>query len=168
MTSLLETVSHAKPPKGFSHPVSTQKLSEALADVPQFRDINLHYLAAEGDILGSTVGSEKLHGAAAKKLDGYREFLTCHWNRDDGWRITIHSVPSTRKAAASRVFVEQALPAFKQWLSVRRADSWFIGRRYLQIGLSEFTDEIALREVHNDHVEEIREFLDGEERGQAS
>ena len=162
MTLLLQTVSHAKPQKGLSHPLNTEKLTDALSGVPQFEDIKLHYVPTTGDALASLVDGQKLHGADATKLDGYGEFLECSWTREDGWNITLHAVASSRKSVAAQQAAAHALPRLRSWLETSRADSWFIGRRYMQFGLSEFTDELAMREIHNDRISELKEFLNGE------
>jgi hypothetical protein len=162
MTNLLHTISHDKAAKGYSHPVSTEMLSEALGGLPQFSEIKLYYRSSEGKVLDESMpgsGDRKLHGAAATALDGYRDFLECIWTPADEWTLTVYTVPSNRKAEIKRECTEHALPALRKWLAVSRDDSWFIGRRALQIGVSEFTDEVALRETHNDRVTHQQEFL---------
>lgn len=162
MTMQLQTVSHEKPAKGFSHPMGTETLSDALEGVPQFAAISLYFRAAEGVALGEQMPGpegQKLHGAAATQLDGYREFLEASWSEETQWVITVYSVLSTRKAAIKAEASLHTLPALRSWLEQKRPESWFIGRRYLQFGVSEFTDELAVRETHNDRVVDQREFL---------
>lgn len=157
MSSLLQTATHEKLPKGFSHPTSTEKLSNALAGVPQFSEIRLQFDAREGKVLGK---NHRLQGAIAKKLEGYRLFLECSWSQEDGWGIEVFAIPSARKAKLAAACAELAFPALREWLVARRAESWFIGKRYFQVAVSEFTDELALQEIHNDRVEFQRELLE--------
>ncbi len=157
MTSLLQTTTHEKLPKGFSHPTSTEKLSRALEGVGPFDEIQLRYHAREGDVLGK---NHRLHGAVAKKLEGYRLFLECSWSQEQGWEIIVFAVPSARKAKIADACEQNVFPALREWLAQKRPESWFIGTRYLQAAVSEFTDELALQEIHNDRVESQRELLD--------
>lgn len=164
MTKLLDTVSHPKPAKGYSHPLSTEKLSQALGGVPQFQEITLRYASVEGAALGKAIPGDdthQLHGAAAGKLDAYRRILECRWQQGEGWSITIDCVPSERKAMVAKAAMEQALPVIRAWLSANKTESWFIGHRHVQVGLSEIVDELALRETHNDRIVRQVEFLAG-------
>ncbi len=163
MSSLLRTAAHEKLPKGFSHPTSTEKLSQALEGIRQFGEIELRFDSQEGKVLGK---NHRLHGAVAKKLEAYRLFLEGSFSEEDGWAIVIFAIPSGRKAKLSAACTELAFPALREWFSSTRPDSWFIGRRYFQIAVSEFTDELALQEIHNDRVEFQRELLEaGEQAG---
>jgi hypothetical protein len=156
MPNLLRTVTHEKLQKGFSHPTSTEKLSEALEGVPQFSEITLRFDSHEGKVLGE---NHRLHGAVAKKLESYRLFLECSWGEEEGWGIEVFAVPGERKAKISAACAELAFPALREWFCASRPDSWFLGRRYFQVAVSEFTDELALQEIHNDRVEFQRELL---------
>jgi hypothetical protein len=165
MNSLLQTVSHEKTPKGHSHPVSTEVLSEALAGVRCFADLKLYYRSTEGNVLDERSPSAqggKVAGAAASALDGYREFLNCSWTPDEGWTLIVRSVASARKAEIRKECAQYALPALRKWLEEPRPDSWFIGEHHMQIGMSEFTDEVALRELHDHHIVRQEEFLHDE------
>lgn len=157
MSSLLRTATHEKLPKGYSHPTSSEKLSQALEGIPQFSQIQLRFNAHEGKVLGE---NHRLQGAVAKKLEAYRLFLECSWIEEDGWGIEIFAIPGARKAKLSAVCTALAFPALREWLSRAHPDSWFIGRRYFQLAVSEFTDELALQEIHNDRVEFQRELLE--------
>lgn len=157
MSTLLQTATHEKLPKGFSHPTSTEKLSRALEGIEQFEELRLHYLSQSGNVLGK---NHRLHGAVAKKLEGYRLFLECSWSEEGGWTISIYAVASERKARLSADCEKHAFPALREWLSTKRPESWFIGTRYFQVAVSEFTDELALQEIHNDRVESQRELLE--------
>lgn len=157
MSSLLQTATHEKLPKGYSHPTSTEKLSQALEGIEQFSEIKLRFDAREGQVLGN---NHRLHGAVARKLEGYRLFLECSWSEDDGWGIEIFAIPGARKAKLSAACTALAFPALREWLSATRPESWFIGRRYFQVAVSEFTDELALQEIHNDRVEFQQELLE--------
>lgn len=162
MTKLLETVSHPKPAKGLSHPLSTEKLSQALQGVPQFHELTLRYLSTEGVALGKAIPGDdahQLHGAQAGKLDAYRRILECRWQQGEGFTITVDCVPSDRKASVAKAVLEQALPAIRTWLSESKSESWFNGHRHLQVGLSEIVDELALRETHNDRIVKQTEFF---------
>lgn len=164
MTKLLETVSHPKPAKGFSHPLSAEKLSLALDGVPQFHEITLSFASTEGAALGKAIPGDdahQLHGAAAGKLDAYRRILECRWQQGEGWSITLDCVPSDRKAVVAKAAMDQALPMIRAWLSENKSESWFIGHRHVQVGVSEIVDELALRETHNDRIVRQVEFLAG-------
>ncbi|GEM_PF-2990916 len=162
MTLLLETLSHEKPPKGSSHPVNTEQLSAAFSGTAQFADIRLTYLATEGPVMNDSANGTKIHGAAAKSLDGYREFIQCSWSRESAWSLIVHSVPSNRKSAIAHEASKLALPLLTGWLTQNRSESWFIGSHHVQIGISEFSDELAIREIHNDRIVKQQEFLQGE------
>lgn len=97
-------------------------------------------------------GGRKIHGAHANDLHEYEGFFECEWDAEQGWRVTVRCVPSSRKAATANQFEATALPQVLDWLKSPREESWFIGHYVLQVGISEFTDELALRIVHNDHV----------------
>lgn len=157
MSTLLHTATHEKLPKGFSHPTSTEKLSHALEGIDQFAEIQLHFHSKEGAVLGK---NHRLHGAVAKKLEGYRLCLECSWSGDDGWGLSVFAIPSGRKAKLTSAFADLAYPAIREWLDAKRPESWFIGRRYFQVAVSEFTDELALQEIHNDRVEAQMELLE--------
>lgn len=157
MSSLLQTAAHEKLPKGFSHPTSTEKLSQALEGIEQFAQIELRFVSREGKVLGE---NHRLHGPVAKKLEAYRLFLECSWSEEDGWAIEVFATPSERKAKLSAACTALAFPALRDWLMTKRPDSWFIGRRYFQVAVSEFTNELALQEIHNDRVEFQRELLE--------
>lgn len=162
MTLLLETVSHAKPAKGLSHPLSAEKLSRAFDGVPQFRELRLHFNSTEGAPLGKAIPGDRahqLHGAEAGKLDAYRRILECRWVEAEGWSLTLDCVPSTRKSVVAREMLERALPAVREWLTASRPDSWYIGHRHVQLGVSEILDELAIRVTHNDRIEQQEEFL---------
>lgn len=159
-TMLLTTVVHEKLPKGWSHPLPTEKLSHALEGIPQFSDIRVSFLGAEGQPLGPSIEGTPVHGAAASSLGGYKELLLCKWEKDQ-WTISLHAVPSDRKASAQGECLQHALPELRAWFQKSRPESWFIGRHCIQIGLSEVSHELALRETHNDRIVTCKEFLEG-------
>jgi len=158
MSILLKTLTHEKLPKGSSHPASTEKLSEALQGVPQFDELQIHFHAEEGRVLGE---NHRIHGAASKQLDGYRLFLEVRWSQEQGWGIDVFSVPSQRKPMIVSACASRGFPELRKWLEAKRPESWFIGTRFFQVAVSEFTDELAIREIHNEHVEAQQEFLEG-------
>ena len=163
MTQIITTAVKEKIQKDLSYPLGAKLISEQLVGIPQFEEIKLCFYGRNGNRFGSYVPDEnltKLKGAGAhsSKLYAFREIMIVRW-WDDFWSIAIFGLKSEVCNVAKHCLINFALPEMNSWLCKHRENMWFEGKRRLYIGFTENIGEIAIIELHNNELVEVKYIL---------
>jgi hypothetical protein len=134
---LIPTRCRAKIAQYLSYPVGAEQISEALACVPQFAKLGLHF-------------SFFARNLEARR--GHYEFLEVEYSKPpydvpgSGWDIRVLPVPRILRHLIHQYAVETALPQIAQWL-VERADLEQCGSDSLVFSYDEKSEEFIPRRV---------------------
>jgi len=161
---LLRTSYKPMPGKALSYPIQAQQISYLLRDVPMYDELSLCFSKECGLGLGVRVPgcSTRYLKKPSHELLKFKELLNLGYG-PLGWQIWVHAVGRERKYLANKALAECGLVKLKTWLFEEKSETWYEGRRVLQVGANEEIDELCFLETHNDGIisKEIMPFDNG-------
>lgn len=152
---LIPTAYKGRLRKGMSHPVGAELMSEALAGVPPWHDLSLHFNAIPRHGIGLFTPGGGLHylrGKVGKQLLGFNEYLYCGFWDPGVWTIGTFPVFSGERKSVRLALEHVALPRLRAWLGKKRTETWMQPQRVVQIGLNTEFSEVGFLETNNDRV----------------
>jgi hypothetical protein len=113
-----------KLPRGLSHPVGAEAISQALSGCPRYNE------------LWTTFGSNPLpvHPAPGGAADFRLAFAVVCNNRAGNWYLSVPAVPSEERLTVRQLLVATGLAAAREWLCRTRPATWYEGFRTFQVG----------------------------------
>ena len=154
---LIPTAHKGRLPKGQSHPLGAEIVSDALRGVPLWSELDLRFNAIQKHGLGLFVpgGGGSLRGRTGRQLLSFLEVMYCGFWGSGVWTIGTFPVRSSDRDPIRKILTTLALPRLREWLSEDRPETWFSPQRYLQFGLAKDFRQIGVLETHNDRVVQV-------------
>ncbi len=142
--TLIRTGLRSKLPRGFSHPVGAELISQALVGVPQFDQLWIAF----GDRplpMGPT---------APPEMGGLLKTFYVVYNHASGgtWYLNVSAVPSVSRSVVRRLLVTYGLPVSRAWLLQPRPETWYGGFRVFAVGCSVDPPLVCQVETVNDRL----------------
>ena len=148
--------------KGFSNPVGAEIISKALADIPQYSDLQINYSGGPGRSLGEftpSIFQVKVKGSKAGKLHEYQSAIEIHY---DFAELSIHveAVESSQKSSIRSLLIEGSLPRIRSWLICDRPETWYEGDRYFVLAFNHHNlNKWCSAEYHREYIINVERFL---------
>jgi len=153
----ITSIQRYKVGRDLSHPVGAQAISRLLTDVPQFDELRIIFSWEPGIELGSSQpGWTDRPLKGVRTHFGFHEVLKIHYQLQCGWEVWVSPVKRTDKFRIQTCICEIGLPEAANWLAQSRPETWFEGRRVLQLGIDENSTELCFLETHNQWVVDSR------------
>ena len=152
---MIATNKKIKPRQGLAHPIGAKQISESLSNIPIYEQLNIDFEKEEGNRMGLFVPDspmQKLNGNSRELLD-FRElvigFYSSQLNR---WKIIIRPVPNQHKRFVNEFLNKIGIPRLRSWFIAEKDETWFEGKRFYQIGLSNDLNKYYILETQNEHI----------------
>ena len=124
--NLIPTKNKYKLPKSMSYPLGAKEISESLAEVPQYNDLNLTFIDRstfwaskfneciknKEQIKVLEIKYTKLKGGISTPKKWLEE-----GSPGSGWNITIYAVPKVNRHQTNAALKALVLPNLKKWLN---------------------------------------------------
>ena len=117
---MIKTSYKHKLPQGMSYPVGAEILSNALAGVPQYEELQIWFWFKDEYWASSYNRKIKEKGEIRILIVSHSSFSRYVF---DKWKIEINSVPSTHKKQVSEQLIEKVLPELRQRLIKAGSDA---------------------------------------------
>ncbi|MEM7040642.1 MAG: hypothetical protein AAF570_27005 [Bacteroidota bacterium] len=152
--SLIKRRLKSKLPKGLSHPVGAQVISQYFADIPMFDDIELVLGEKFGKPMGIFMAGWGYKLKNPPREQGYRELALSKYDGSgrsyiSEWSLEVNPVPSDYKNATRLVLFDYIFSTMKTWYCTSRPETWFEGYQFLQIGINNDFTSLFVLEFHN-------------------
>lgn len=141
---IIPTFTKSKIPHTLSYPVTAKTVSQALADVPQFRNLKLHFWLNSWELRKHrfrgaypVIQVEFLH----TRFPVYKSALA-----EREWTVTVSAVPRALRHVLHLKIVAEALPAMRAWLISNPPSEGRDGRHGLYFTYYEAADELKASE----------------------
>ena len=136
------TWTKAKLPGFLSYPLAWQSVEGQLGSVPQWEKLHFHLPAHPGR--SAVAFHQKVHASEPHLVlracfvrwdkrpsigDDFQDYLQGRWS------LWLYPVSRQLRAKAKAVLESKGLPTIAKWLTVRRAESWYWGRRSCNVVL---------------------------------
>jgi len=145
----------SKPAKGLTHSLGPKKISELLSGIEIYNNLNLWLSKEKGAGIGLFVPGwnlKYLKGNSTKFLK-FNTILTGNYSRSlNKWSIILYSIKIEHNKRVKQFLIETGVPVLRNWFESEKTETWYEGRRYLQIGLNENLTEYCIFETQNDQV----------------
>ena len=155
----LKTRYKQRPVRGYAYALGTKTISESLTGCKYYSELKVGFDKEHNKRLGLFVpgwSARKLKGNSTE-LISFRCIISIRYSEAlNDWNISNYPIGVEKSETAKHFLIEAGLPIIKKWLNSERAETWFSGQRYLQIGLNESLSEYCVFETHNDRVVEKR------------
>jgi hypothetical protein len=140
---IIPTRYKAKISHELSFPIGAEKISKALAGVPQFGELILHFNSDRWRSIPhkryaciSVMRSSRRESMAEKYVDAGLDTL---WGE---WEIDVSPVPRIHRHRIQQYIVDHALSEMREWLN-KRADTRLLSEETLRYFFDEERDEFA-------------------------
>jgi hypothetical protein len=146
--------------KGYTHSLGLKIISECLHPCKHYSDINLVCSDETDHRLGVYVpgwfDGRKLKGYS-KDLLSFQCLIAINYSEPlDEWGMKLYPVELDKTKRSKSILLRIALPEIKKWLDAIEAETWYAGRRYLQIGIDYKTKKYCIFETQDDRIIEKR------------
>ncbi|MEM6804205.1 MAG: hypothetical protein AAF696_22565 [Bacteroidota bacterium] len=152
---LIRTWYKYKASKGFTHSLRAQAIFKGLFGCENYHDVEIGFDKEEGNSMGGDVPEWPLVGIKGESQDllSYRCILSiCYTDSLDEWKLRLHPILAEKSKKTKTFLVKIGLPIIKDWLDIPKAETWFTGYRYLQIGLDADLLSYCTLETRNDRI----------------
>ena len=151
---LIPTRLKVKLPLDFSYPIGAEKLSEALASVPQFEKLviwfsSYNYSASDRQILRKENEPYEIFRISMihplKSLSSSKQFIEEGFYNEN-WEIHVYPVPRELKSVAKQFLIDEVLPQAKVWMEIPRTEIWKTGRKHFKALFRENEPQIFIEQ----------------------
>ena len=148
--NLIRTGLRDKLPRELAYPVGGERISDALAGVPQFEWLWIAFNHHPWPALR--------HGVPPPSAADFKVVLRVVFNQksrphQNSWSLTVHAVPREFQSKARDLLVQVGLPEVRRWLLMPRAETWYDNSmRQFEVAVSVKEARVWLVEMRNDQV----------------
>ena len=137
------------------YPVNITQVSKELVGVSMFAKMEVWFTNRHAIGLGHFAPGyslKRINGNISDYYD-YTIRLEASFNQPTtDWTVNILAIDRNESKQIQEFMLQYGLPAVKQWLLQPRSETWFMGRRTLQIGQKKLSSEWATLEFLNEKI----------------
>ena len=139
--------------KHLAHPIGFEIIDKALSDCSRSGELLLLFTDDSGKEIGRhQPGWNNKYLQGPQKIFGFVEVLKIYCASTTGCSLTVRPVERQKKSLTRRALVEVGLGKAVNWISQERPETWFEGRRVLQLGLDAEMTRMCFFETHDARV----------------
>lgn len=136
-------------------PVTFKTIVEKIGDIDNIEELEVVSSNEIGRKIGLFVpgwSSIKIKGNAQDLLS-FTEIISVDYSEPlDKWTIRLYACNKEYNSIVKTFIINIAIPIINDWLTEDKVDTWYLGRRYLQIGINENISQYCVFEIHNDKI----------------
>ncbi|MDR1503381.1 MAG: hypothetical protein LBT43_13115 [Prevotella sp.] len=141
-------------------PVNFNTIANKIGDIDNIEEIDIVSTNEMGRRIGLFVPGRalvKIKGNSQELLS-FTEFMSVNYSEPlDKWTVRLYACYKEHNSIIKDFIINIAIPIIKDWLIIDKVDTWYLGRRYLQIGINEDISKYCVFETHNDKI--IHKFI---------
>lgn len=136
-------------------PINFKTIVEKIGDIDNINDLDVVFPNDKGRQIGLFVPGwsfVKIKGSAQELLS-FTEIVSVNYSEpQDKWTIRLYACNKELNSIIKDFIINIAIQIIKDWLIEDKADTWYLGRRYLQIGINEDMSQYCVFETHNNKI----------------